>query len=177
MSCLFQREPLTAALWDEAYPLLLKHWREVSHFQDIPLEPDVARYHANEQNGVLRCFTARSGDEFSSSVKLGALVGYALYIVAPNAHYKSSVQAVQDVIYIDPAFRGGTGYRFIAWCDAQLAAEGVQAVYQHIKAAHNFGAVLERQGYELVDLIYAKRLDAAPMAGPSAQEALDEAFV
>lgn len=191
-SVTFAREPLTDALWDEAYPLLEAHWREVAHFQDIPLEPDVARYRANEQAGVIRFYTARevpTGDASlflecshchvlamaagpchlggtcqtcgNGTFRFGAtLVGYALYIVNSNPHYASSIQAVQDVIYLDPAVRGGTGYKFIKWCDEQLAAEGVQASYHHVKAAHNFGKLLERQGYELVDLIYAKRLDA-----------------
>lgn len=116
----------------------------------------------------------------ADEVTLSWLVGYALFFVRSNPHYKSSVQAVQDVIYLAPGVRGGTGYKFIAWCDAQLAAEGVQAVYQHVKAAHDFGRLLERQGYELVDFIYAKRLDrpaGQPIDRPSAVEALDEAFV
>jgi hypothetical protein len=51
------------------------------------------------------------------------------------------------------------GGRFIKWCDEQLRAEGVAVVYHHIKAAHNFGPMLERFGYELVDLIYSRRLN------------------
>lgn len=186
----FAREPLTDALWDEAMPLLRAHKDEIAHFQDIPLEPDIPLYAANEAAGVLRCFTARDSETFyrdhhsckilgqdgpfytilvdgyecsnvahRSELRLGRLVGYALYFVRANPHYKSSVQAVQDVIYLDPSVRGGTGYKFIAWCDAQLASEGVQAVYHHVKAKHDFGKLLERQGYELVDYIYAKRLD------------------
>lgn len=145
-----QREPLTDALWDEAMPLLEAHWREIAHFPDIPLDPDRAVYAACEAAGILRCFTVRSD---------GALAGYALFTVRRNPHYRSSMQASQDVIYIAPTARGGAGYRFIRWCDEQLAAEGIQVVYHHIKAAHNFGPMLERMGYELVDLIYAKRLD------------------
>jgi hypothetical protein len=41
----------------------------------------------------------------------------------------------------------------------RLALEGIQVVYHHVKAAHNFGKMLERMDYKLVDLIYAKRLD------------------
>jgi hypothetical protein len=166
----FAREPLTDALWDEAMPLLEAHWREIAAFQDIPLEPDFELYAANQKAGMLRCFTARADSEYEIAARSGVawgghdsehrpLVGYALYFVRPNPHYKSSVQAAQDVIYLDPSVRGGTGYKFIAWCDAQLAAEGVQITYHHIKAKHDFGRLLERQGYELVDLIYAKRLD------------------
>jgi len=194
----FAREPLTPELWHEAMPLLVAHKQEIAHYADIRLEPDVQLYAANEQAGILRCYTARTDTEIRHGfsfparyqplnegapvvrdkvTRAGALVGYALFFVRSNPHYKSSVQAVQDVIYVDPSMRGGTGYRFIAWCDAQLAAEGVQAVYHHVKAAHDFGRLLERQGYELVDLIYAKRLDHPVVDRPSALEAIDEAFV
>ncbi len=169
MSVVFARETLTDALWAEALPLLQKHWREVAHFQDIPLDPDRERYDAIDRSGLQRFYTARASG--------GLLIGYASFVVAANLHYQTSVQAVQDVVYIHPDFRGGTGYRFIAWCDEQLKAEGVQAVYHHVKAAHNFGPLLERQGYDLVDLIYAKRLDTpAVVDRPSTVEALAEAF-
>lgn len=173
-----QREPMTRELLAEALPLLQAHWSEVAHFQDIPLDVDEEAYLNADALGMLRCYTVRR----ETDVRRGPLpstallqegiydqratwsieqrlVGYALYFVRPNLHYKTSVQASQDVIYLDPSVRGGTGYRFITWCDDQLRAEGVVAAYQHSKAAHDFGKLLQRQGYELVDLIYAKRLD------------------
>lgn len=146
----FQAEPFTADLFQEALPLLASHWHEIAHFKDIPLNPDLSFYKSCQTAGVLRCYTARAGSD---------LVGYAVFIVRRNPHYQTSLQATQDVIYIQPAHRGGLGRRFIKFCDTELRLEGAQAVYQHVKAEHNFGLVLQRLGYELVDLIYAKRLD------------------
>lgn len=145
----FQREQLTLELLNEAFPLLEKHYAEVAHYKDIPLDPDFERYLQVDKSGNIRAFTARDD--------LGVLIGYAVYFIHQNMHYRSSKQAVQDVIYIDPA-RRGFGAKFISWCDAELLADGVQVVYQHIKAAHDFGPMLKRLGYELVDLIYARRL-------------------
>jgi hypothetical protein len=146
----FRRETLDGALWAEIMPLLERHWIEVAHYSDIPLHVDVNAYAMAEANGFLRVYTIRDD---------ATLVGYAAFFVRPNPHYASSLQAVQDVIYLHPDYRGGTGARFIAWCDAQLREQGVQAVYHHVKQAHNWGPMLERMGYELVDLIFAKRLD------------------
>jgi hypothetical protein len=153
MNVYFAREPMTMDLWDEALPLLHQHWVEIAHYTDIPLEPDIEKYMAMAKAGTLRVYTARDRDDEE------LLVGYALFFVANNAHYKSSVQAVQDVIYVDTHARGLTGARFIKYCDMRLALEGIQVVYHHVKAAHNFGKMLERMDYKLVDLIYAKRLD------------------
>lgn len=147
------------AFYADALPLLRRHWREIAHYPDIALDPDVDRYHAIEDAGNLRVFTARV---------MGRLVGYALFFVHPNLHYRSSVQAVADVIYVDPDHRRSTiGLRLLAYTEAALKAEGVQAVYHHVKANHaGLGKILERTGYDLIDLIYAKRLDAVAQTEP-----------
>lgn len=148
----YQREITTPAFCDELKPLLEKHYLEIAHYQDIPLNPNFDQYLKLEEIGMLRCFTCRSDD--------GKLLGYAIFFVKHNLHYQSSLQAVQDIIFIDPSCRNaGFGAKFITFCDDKLKAESVQAVYHHVKEAHNFGPLLERIGYKLVDLIYARRLD------------------
>ncbi len=133
-------------------PLLEAHWKEIAHFQDIALDPDVEMYKKVEDAGMLRCYTVRTHS--------WELVGYVVYFVRPNMHYKQSVQASQDVLFLRQDLRKSTiGMRLIKHADEQLRAEGVQAVYQHVKAVHNFGPMLERMGYSLVDLIYTRRLD------------------
>ena len=145
----FGRE-LLSNVFDEMMPLFDKHYKEIAHYQDIPLDPIKDEYMAREKAGAVRAFIAR--DEY------GAIVGYAVFFVCRNLHYRSSLQALQDVLFIDPAKRG-FGMKFIAWCDEQLKAEGIQVSYHHVKKEHNFGPLLERLGYDLVDLIYARRLD------------------
>ncbi len=196
MPIVFARESLTDALWAELLPLLQQHWGEVAHFQDIPLDPDRALYRHAEEHGGLRMFTARDHDldevtrrfvpafdqeiaalapdlEIRDVVYDYPVVGYACYFVRHNAHYVSSLQAVQDVLFLLPAHRGRTALKFIAWCDEQLAADGVQVSYQHIKTALPHGhRALMHLGYEPVDTIYAKRLDAPVVDRPSVREAL-----
>lgn len=145
----FQREKAQEC-FAEALPLLAEHWQEIAHYKDIPLEPDYDAYAAAENSGNLVCFTART--------ETGELIGYAVYFLRKNLHYKSSLQAYQDILFISKPHRG-MGGKFILWCDDQLRALTCQAVYQHVKKAHNFGPLLERIGYTLVDLIFAKRLD------------------
>lgn len=146
----FQQESV-ASVWSEALPLFKAHYEDIAHYQDIPLVPDFEQYLKLDELGFIKVFTAR--DDSTNE-----LIGYACYFVRPNLHYKTSLQASQDVIYIKRG-RRGLGYRFIHWCDEQLKLLGVQVVYHHVKLKHNFGPMLERQGYELIDLIYGKRLD------------------
>ena len=133
---------------EEIKPLLCLHWEEIAHYQDIPLEPDWDWY---LRNPAVRVFTAR---------KDGMMIGYVVYFVGPSRHYRSSIQGMQDILFVHPMYRGSTiGYRLIKFCDDQLRAEGVQVSYQHVKAAHDFSPLLLKQGYELIDNIYGKRLD------------------
>lgn len=145
----FARESIKDCI-DEAYPLLYEHWQSIAHYKDIELDPAVDEYINLEKAGIIRCFTVRT--EFRK------LIGYGVYFVRPNLHYRSSIQAVQDILYIDPHFRG-IGKEFINWCDEQLRSEGVQCVYQHVKLAFDFGAMLKRLGYEAIETIYGRRLD------------------
>jgi len=144
----YHKESAVSA-FDEIMPLLEKHWREIAHYQDIELNPDLENYIRVEEAGALRVYTYRVHN---------TLVGYAVFFVRHNMHYKGSLQAVQDVLFIKKECRGN-GREFVKWCDEQLKLEGVQVVYHHVKSAHNWGKMLEAMDYELVDLIYAKRLD------------------
>lgn len=159
----FQRER-PHELLDEARPLFEAHYKEIAHYQDIALDINEAAYCELEEAGLLRCFTARYN---------GDLVGYCVFIVRPNLRYSQSLQASQDILYLDKSRRGALyGKRLLDFCHERLRAEGVQVVYQHSKAdaqirdaigeiGHrtDVGRIFEKLGYELIDLIHGKRLD------------------
>ena len=136
----------------DAMPLLEKHWAELASYKDIPLELDLAQYAKAEEMGILRIYAIR---------RKSVLIGYAVSILSRHAHYRSSLQAKEDVIYVDPAHRGGLlGFRLVRFCDEQLRLEGVQVVHHHVKLTHpTLGHLLERMGYEAVETLYSKRLD------------------
>lgn len=137
-------------LWAEMVPLLRDHWEELAPWQDIPLNPNPEFYGAMETAGMLFLYTARVH---------GELAGYGIYIVRPHPHSQESVQAYQDAIYVSPEYRrNGIGRGLIVYADRELAREGAQVVYQHVKKAHDFGRLLESMGYEYVEKIYAKRI-------------------
>lgn len=146
----YQQEKVSE-IWDELMPLLFAHWTEIAHYQDISLDPDVEAYAKVEEMGALRCYTARAD---------GLLVGYVVFFVRHNLHYRVSFQAVQDVLFLSPEYRhGGAGVKLIRYSERQLAEDGVQAVYHHAKRTNQVGKLLLRLGYEHIDEIYGKRLD------------------
>lgn len=150
-SATYTRESLAQVRASGIEALLQSHYLEIAHFPDIPLDVDWSKYEAAEARGTLRAFIARVN---------GEMVGYMALLVDFNPHYKGSLQAVQDVLYIEPRWRGGwLAYRLLHYAHLALLAEGVQVIYQHIKAAHDHSRLLHKLDYQLVDLIFAKRLD------------------
>lgn len=148
----FQRES-GADVINEIKPLLEAHYHEIAHYDDIPLNVDYAFFMKADHAGSLRIYTVRSS---------GDLIGYCIFFVSPNPKYLTSLQAHQSVLYLSPSFRKGrVGMRFIAWCDTQLKAAGVQVVYHHMKADpdKNFGPLLEHLGYRKIDELWGRRLD------------------
>lgn len=135
---------------EEAKPLLFKHWDEIAHYKDIVLNPDYELYIKMEQQGLTKCYIARDTD--------GSMAGYAVFFIKHHPHYKQSLMAIQDIVFIDPT-RRGMGLFLIKFCDEELRKIGVQVVSQHIKFAHDWSKALERLGYQKQDIILTKRLD------------------
>lgn len=139
--------------WEELQPLLEAHYHEIALYQDIPLAPARDRYEALEKAGATRFYTART--------ESGQLVGYIGFVVGPHPHYATTRVAHQDVVYLDPAYRGHRdGIGLIAWADEQLRADGVRIVYQHVKVAFDWSPALVALGYQESDRLFCRRLDA-----------------
>jgi len=150
MSILFSTERLSPALFAEMVPLITKHFYEISHFKDRKVEPDFIHYIAADQARVLRIYTAREA---------GKLIGYSVFMVTLHPHFKSLTRAHEELLFIDENERKGlTGVAFIAYCDKQLIEGGVQMIYRAVTGHLDFSPLLIRQGYELCDQVYARRI-------------------
>lgn len=145
----FQRETFDEA-YPDAGPLLLKHWAEISSNPD-ELEVDTEAYRQCEKLGMLRVYTARNE---------GLLVGYTAMFVHKGLHYRQSVQAIQDVFYVDPSRRGRMlGKILLNFADNQLFNEGVSIIYRSNKVQHpTLGKLLAHEGYASIENVYQRRV-------------------
>lgn len=148
----YQRETLAAARAAGIEALLTANWREIATYQDIVLNVDWAVYQQVEDIGQVRIFTVR---------KDGVLVGYAAFFVRTNLHYRDSMQAANDVIFISPEHRSGRiGVNLVRFAEAALREEGVQLIAYHAKLAHpTLGLLLQHTGYTPGETVFTKRLD------------------
>ena len=152
-----QWEPVEQLIKDGVAELLIKHWKEVALDQDtIPLDPDWKRVIELEHAKMLYSAALRRD---------GKIVGYNAFAVYPHIHYKSSLHAVNDVLYVDPEERGTAGIRLIRGTEAMLKELGVVKVIYHTKVhvpiGHKSGSVgdlLAKMQYKHFENLYSKML-------------------
>lgn len=146
----FQAETFDCAHADAA-ELIQLHYAEIAPYQDLfKINCNVAFYRKLEQSGALRVVTARHS---------GRLVGYFIFIAARHPHYDDVMVANEDMKFVHPDYRGGTGFKLIRFAEQHARALGCKVIFQRSKAKSNHGEMYRRLGYELMDEIYAKRLD------------------
>lgn len=134
---------------EEVKPLLPLHWEEIALDKTtVPLDPDWDEYDSLAAKGRLHLLTVRND---------GELVGYYVGIVRPHLHYKSTLMAFNDVMYIKPAYRQGmVGVKIFKEIERTLKERGVEKMFMNTKEHHNFGVILERLGYRKTETIYTK---------------------
>jgi GNAT superfamily N-acetyltransferase len=140
--------------FDECYldtiPLLKEHWKEVAVYQDdVPLDVDVDRYRQLEEMDRLHIVTCRDD---------GKLVGYCVTFINNHLHYKSTVFALNDIIYLSPEYRrAGVAYEMVTFVEECLKARwDVKVLTLHMKTAIPFESLAEACGFNKVEYIYSK---------------------
>lgn len=131
--------------------LCVRHWEEIAHNRDfIKLDPDWQKYANLAKAGMMSVTCARDGS---------ILAGYQIYVVMPHMHYKSSLTALSDVLYLAPEYRqGSAGIRLMKAAEEELVKIGVQRVVQNVKISNDWSPILTRMGYKEFERIYTKIL-------------------
>ncbi len=79
-------------------------------------------------------------------------------VIMPALHSMSTVTAKVDALYLKPSARDGRiGYNMIKVADDYFTSQGVDEVHHAVPVKRNFGRLLERLGYQQLELIYSKR--------------------
>lgn len=142
-------EEVLADAWFEGEAFFRANHAESGVLDPGDFAPDRKRYLEIEKAGTLRLFTMRAEGK--------KLVGYGLFFVVPHLHYSKVLWAMQDVLYVDPAYRGRSAVRFIRWTDSRLRDEGVGVVYRHVSVRRDYSRTLERMGYVRVECGFMRR--------------------
>ena len=133
---------------DEAVELFKRHYEEIAERQDIiELDPNIERYNQLYNSKILEIHTARDD---------GKLIGYSLWVVVNHLHYKKSITASSDVLYISPEYRKGMlGYKFIKWTTEEIKKRNPQRIQFHMKPFLDYGKIVERLGGHYFEKTYS----------------------
>jgi GNAT superfamily N-acetyltransferase len=133
----------------EIEDLLKLHYEEIAlNKEHIPLDPDWDRYRNLIESKQAYLLTVRDDDK---------LVGYSIFFVTKHIHYKSSIFASNDLIFLHPDYRKGmVGVRLIQFCEQYLKAMGVAKILWHVKFNKDFTRILHHMGYVDEDMIVGK---------------------
>ena len=149
MALNFAREKLFPSLFNEMQGLLARHWEEVA-LKEISGAPDIDEeaYRLLDGGGHLVAVTAREGEK---------LAGYAVYVIAPNLHYRHRITAEADVFYLAPEYRAGlAGLRLMQAAERECIRAGAHIIQNKVKLAHDCGRLFERMGYEPSEKLYVR---------------------
>ena len=145
----YEVEKLTDELIEEITPILDIHRIELqSH--EMKLNPDWDAYKMMQEMDMLIWLIARDGDE---------IVGYSLFLIANNFHYKDFLYATEDVFYVIGDRRGSRiGINLIKKSEEILKERGVDVITHHAKFTNKFAPFLEKLGYNKTEVMLAKKI-------------------
>jgi GNAT superfamily N-acetyltransferase len=131
--------------------LLRAHWDEVArNKQLLVLKPDVARYQALEDAGMLLGLFAYVEDQ---------IVGYSVNLIVPHLHYADVICAHNDVLFVAKEYRNSPlGLRLIRETERACKARGVHLMLWHAKEGTPLSEILPKRGCKVQDIIFSKEL-------------------
>jgi len=131
--------------------LLQQHYEELTLNKNVmKLAPDWDQYQAHLDRGELFVMAAYFGSR---------LVGYSVFFLYRNIHYKNNIMAKNDVLFLSrPYRRGRMGINLIKRSEDALRELDVSKVIWHIKCHSDFRPILHRMGYADEDIMVGKVL-------------------
>lgn len=133
----------------EITPLAYAHHEEVDLYQGkVLMDPDFDTYGMLQDSGVLKIFTLRNDNE---------LIGYNIFYVQNHPHYKGTLWAGNDLVYIDPAFRNtGTTPSFFNYCEESLRDMGAGVISYTMKVDKAFHSLMLLLEMDHAEQVYTK---------------------
>ena len=125
----------------DAEHLLTEHYEELTSFPEVKLDPDWELYSKLETEDRFIIYTAR--------IK-GEIVGYAWFLcIKSHLHYKSLSWAGNDIIRINPEYRGqGVATGLFDFFEDDLKRRGYQLIACRSKTSFpQLGKMLDERGY------------------------------
>lgn len=135
----------------EIKELLDNHYDELSVTKNYPLNPDYDFYMEVDKQGNVR--TALCYDD-------EILIGYIIYFIGLNLHYKDCLLATEDIYYLKPEYRKGTtGIKMFKFAEKYLKTLGVNMIKYSTKVHMDNSKLFEYLDCKLIEKVFVKNLE------------------
>lgn len=135
---------------DKVMGLLEQHYEELSVTKNFKLNPDYQIYLEAEKKGTCRAIAC---------LNEGEIIGYIVYFIGINLHYKDCLLATEDIYYLKPEYRRGlTGLRMFKFAEDYLKTLGVNMVRYSTKTHMDNTRLFEFLGCSLIEKVFIKNL-------------------
>ena len=134
---------------DEADELILRNWEDTG-LEGLELNPDWSFYEAVYTAGMFGVYTVRKNTN---------LVGYLGIIAKNHPHYKETIFASNDVLFLDKEHRKGlVGYFLIKYCVEDLVKKGVEVLLFNTTVDKPYDPLLNKLGFKHLENLYIKKV-------------------
>lgn len=136
--------------FDEVLSLLDNHYQELSVTKHYKLNPCFDLYKANEKNGKCRVILCKNDNE---------IIGYIIFFIDVNLHYKDCLLATEDIYYLKPEYRKGrTGIKMFKFAEEYLKSLGVNMIKYSTKVHSDNSKLFEYLGFSFTEKVYIKTI-------------------
>lgn len=131
--------------------LFQKHWEELTLNKEVMvLNPDEDRYKGMEEAGMLLLLAATDEER---------IVGYSVNLIMPHLHYADCVICSNDLLFVDPQYRGTSlGIKLMKATENLAKDSGAKLMLWHAKQDTALEKLMPRMGYKVNDIIFSKGL-------------------
>lgn len=136
--------------FDDVLKLLDDHYNELSVTKHYRLNPIYEIYKDNESSGKCRVILCKDDDQ---------IVGYIVFFIDANLHYKDCLLATEDIYYLKPEYRKGTiGIKMFKFAERYLKSLGVNMIRYSTKVHMDNSKLFEFMGYTFIEKVFTKNL-------------------
>lgn len=136
--------------FDEVCEMLQQHYEELSVTKGFKLNPDFDVYHQAIKKNVLKVVVCKKDNK---------IIGYILYLIGPNLHFKNCLLAIQDIYYLKPKYRKGfIGIKMFIFAENYLKSIGVNMIKYSTTTHFDNSKLFEFLGCNFIEKVYTKEL-------------------
>lgn len=137
--------------FDEVLIMLEAHYNELSVTKGFKLNPDYEVYKQADKAGNVRVIICRDN---------GFIIGYIIYFIGLNLHYKDCLLATEDIYYLKPEYRKGlTGIKMFKFAEKYLKTLGVNMIKYSTKVHVDNSKLFEYLDCKLIEKVFIKNLE------------------